>query len=389
MPAHLGGRHDCRNGGTESLSVEGDYTVNARNIRRFAARLQTLWAGDSPTDLYYVTVHEQWVFYWIAHDLTTELRNTFGLRIQTIDTPDTLQHQLIHFGDRYAYLNGTFRTLHPSNTVFLTWFHGDPQDPRPHMQAQFQVLPEAAEHIAKIVTSCRISKDVLLTLGIPEEQVTIIPIGIDLSRFTPGTPTARRQMRAALGIPEDAVCLGSFQKDGLGWEAGLDPKLEKGPDVLLATIQQLKRRYANLFVLLTGPARGYIIRGLQNLNVPYVHHYLPHYHDIIPYYHALDLYVISSRCEGGPKALLESWATGVPVVSTRMGMAADWMRHGGNGMLAEVEDPAHLAEGASALLEDRTLRDACCRQGYDDVQQFDWPIIADHYYRKLYQAFLE
>ena len=33
-------------------------------------------------------------------------------------------------------------------------------------------------------------------------------------------------------IPKDKIIIGSFQKDGVGWEEGNEPKLIKGPDIL-------------------------------------------------------------------------------------------------------------------------------------------------------------
>ena len=75
-------------------------------------------------------------------------------------------------------------------------------------------------------------------------------------------------------------------------------------------------------------------------------------------YRAVDLCLVTSRDEGGPKAVLESMASGVPLVSTRVGQAADLVREGENGWLCEVEDAeglvaaaAHVADASSAELE--------------------------------------
>jgi len=68
-------------------------------------------------------------------------------------------------------------------------------------------------------------------------------------------------------------------------------------------------------------------------------------------YHALDLYLVTSRQEGGPKAVLESMAAGVPLVSTRVGQAQDLVEDGANGMLVDVDDVDALTE-RSALLHD-------------------------------------
>ena len=68
-----------------------------------------------------------------------------------------------------------------------------------------------------------------------------------------------------------AFVVGSFQKDGVGWEEGLEPKLIKGPDVLLAAVERLRQRVPELWLLLTAPARGYVKEGLERIGVPYRH----------------------------------------------------------------------------------------------------------------------
>jgi glycosyltransferase involved in cell wall biosynthesis len=121
------------------------------------------------------------------------------------------------------------------------------------------------------------------------------------------------------------------------------PKMVKGPDILLATVDLLRRELPGLFVLLSGPSRGFVRRGLERMNVPYRHEFPADPRAVAPLYHALDAYLVSSRQEGGPKAVLESMATGVPLVTTRVGQAGDLVRHGENGWMVDVEDAAGLA----------------------------------------------
>jgi glycosyltransferase involved in cell wall biosynthesis len=61
-------------------------------------------------------------------------------------------------------------------------------------------------------------------------------------------------------------------------------------------------------------------------------------------YHALDAYLVSSRQEGGPKAVLEAMASGVPLVTTRVGQAMDLAQHGRNAYMVESEDIEGLSE---------------------------------------------
>ena len=68
--------------------------------------------------------------------------------------------------------------------------------------------------------------------------------------------------------------------------------------------------------------------------------------------------MVASRDEGGPRAVLESMATGVPLVTTRVGQAADLVEHGVNGWMVDVEavealaaSIEHVAEASSGELD--------------------------------------
>ncbi len=230
------------------------------------------------------------------------------------------------------------------------YFHGQPGSGYPLFDRVYQNLARSHERLHRLQVSHRAMRDTVLETGIAPHKVHLIPIGIDPALFPPQTPHSRRQARLAYGLPQSAVVVGSFQKDGHGWGDGSRPKLIKGPDVFLQTVALLKERVAELFVLLSGPARGYVKAGLERLNVPYRHHYLADYAAVGRLYQALDLYLVTSRQEGGPKAVLESMACGVPLVSTRVGQAVDLVQHGRNGWLAEVENAAELAHWAEYVL---------------------------------------
>jgi glycosyltransferase involved in cell wall biosynthesis len=132
---------------------------------------------------------------------------------------------------------------------------------------------------------------------------------MDPERFRLPGAEERVQARHRFGVPREAFCVGSFQKDGVGWGDGFEPKLIKGPDILLAALQKVPRR--DLFVLVSGPARGYVLRGLEKAGVRFACLGFKRSWEMPALYHALDAYVISSREEGGPAALLEAMGCGV------------------------------------------------------------------------------
>ena len=84
---------------------------------------------------------------------------------------------------------------------------------------------------------------------------------------------SRRRRRAAartsLSIPATAFVVGSFLKDGVGLGDGTEPKLVKGPGRARGRRSSAcASAMPELFVLLTGPARGYVRNELERLGHP-------------------------------------------------------------------------------------------------------------------------
>lgn len=260
--------------------------------------------------------------------------------------------QPVFFGSQFELLL-TPSYFDTANRLATAYFHGKPGTGVPEFDACFESLCKRHERISRIQVTHKEMRDLILETGIAAEKVMTIPIGINLDFFKMKTAKSCKDVRAELGIPQSAIVVGSFQKDGVGWGDGMEPKLIKGPDIFIETIAALKEKIPELFVLLSGPARGYIKAGLTRLGVPYCHRYLKDYPDIGRLYQALDLYIVSSRQEGGPKAVLESMASGVPLVTSRVGQATELVEHGVNGWIADVDDVDALVESSLAALSDQ------------------------------------
>jgi len=125
----------------------------------------------------------------------------------------------------------------------------------------------------------------------------------------------------------------------------------------------------DLHVLLTGPARGYVRRELARLGIPYRHMYAKDRAELARAYRALDVYVVASRQEGGPKGILESMASGVPLVTTRVGQAQEVAVDGENALVVEVDDVDAIA-GAVVRLRDRTLATSLVAPGRTTAERY-------------------
>ncbi|AHJ31307.1 glycosyltransferase [Nodularia spumigena CS-584] len=228
------------------------------------------------------------------------------------------------------------------NRLAFDYYHGDPSI-SPEFSPLLDTLKRRKHHFHRIRVPHSGIETLLKNEGF-DQKVFRIPIGINLDWFPFKSLTTKKLLREKYNIPQSAVVIGSFQKDGNGWGDGNEPKYIKGPDIFLKAIEILKSQIPELLVLLTGPSRGYMKRGLEDLKVPYRHYVLNDYREIGNYYQVLDAYIIASREEGGPKAVLEAMASGVPLVSTRVGQAQDLIQHGVNGWLVDVSDVEALAE---------------------------------------------
>jgi glycosyltransferase involved in cell wall biosynthesis len=110
-----------------------------------------------------------------------------------------------------------------------------------------------------------------------------------------------------------------------------------------------------LFVLLTGPARRYVRQELESRGVALRHALLNTRAELGRAYHALDVSLVASRQEGGPKAVLESLAAGIPLVTTRVGQAPELLVDGESALLADVDDVDSLTAAVSRVHADAEL----------------------------------
>jgi glycosyltransferase involved in cell wall biosynthesis len=286
----------------------------------------------------------------IDHDLEelAVLAARVGVRVADRRLLGASTGQAAFFGSHFSLLREPWRTW--PHALGTAYFHGRPGTPGiPEFDDAYRLLAAHHRELVRVQVTHAEMHELVLATGIDQAKVFRIPIGVDLPLFEPQTQSVRRRARADLGLPQEAFVVGSFQKDGVGWGDGAEPKPIKGPDVLLAGLARLRQLRPELYVLLSGPARGFVRTGLDRLGIPYVHRRLARYGEIVRLYAALDAYVVPSRQEGGPKSVLEAMASGVPVVSTRVGQAAELIRDGENGWLVDVEDADALAERLAAV----------------------------------------
>lgn len=74
-------------------------------------------------------------------------------------------------------------------------------------------------------------------------------------------------------------------------------------------------------IILTGKRRQYLIENFEKLGIEYKYYEMVNFKTINDLYNILDLYLVTSRIEGGPQAIVECGLTKTPVLSTDVGIA--------------------------------------------------------------------
>ena len=283
----------------------------------------------------------EWVLSYEARQLV-RTAGALGVELGPSAWINGVENQSIFHQSQFTLLLHDFERR--GNNLGLAYFHGRPGTPgMPEFDACFETMRARHAEIDRVQVTNGEMEALVLGTGMAREKVHRIPIGIDVAAFTLRTAERRAAARLAFDLPASAFVVGSFQKDGVGWGDGLEPKLIKGPDILVETLARARQRVSDLTVLLTGPSRGYVKDGLERAGVTYRHALLHDVDAVAQAYDAADVCLVASRDEGGPRAVLESMATGIPLVTTRVGQAADLVEHGVNGWMVDVEDVEALA----------------------------------------------
>ncbi len=182
-------------------------------------------------------------------------------------------------------------------------------------------------------------------LKIPADKIEVIPRGRDLTRM--GEPSAARRatVRQSLGIPEETPLVVAVARQ--------EP--QKGLDVLIRATPDLLRHHPGAMVMVAG-REGRSSRDLSQLttevgctgNV----RFLGARDDVADLLCAADVFVLPSRREGLPGAVLEAMAMRVPIVASDLPNVVEAVPGDDYAVLVPCDDPEALNASIVSVLDD-------------------------------------
>jgi len=334
--------------------------------------------------LKYIVEPHSWSIAADGKNISRELQELdHDFEVKVTERPYLFKSHIVHFGSQFMLQN--WLPHMKSQNIIVSFYHGKYGDGS-EIDSNINFIIENQHKLKNIIVSFDIMKKRLIDLGLSAELITKIPIGVDTKVFRPLSSDAElHRLKRQYNIPAFCKIIGSFQKDGKGWKLGLEPKLIKGPDLLVESLKLISEKIP-IFVVLTGPSRGYVKENLTQLNIPFIHLQIEDSNELVNLYRLLDLYLITSREEGGPKGLLEALSTGCPVVSTPVGMANDLISHSKFYRVTNTFHSKTIATEALSILRNTNCPDKSSLRSH--VLEYDWKTIAKLLLENVYLPIL-
>ena len=195
-----------------------------------------------------------------------------------------------------------------------------------------------------VVSEHDLQKGLSLRIG-SREKYRLIRYGISW----PGPQEGSREAaRKALGIPADAVVIGTV--------SCLKP--QKSPVGFVRLAQALRTRFPQARFLLVGDGvlRKKVERLAQKMHLEKTLYLCGWQRDIPRILSAMDIFVLASLWEGLPIAVLEAMAASLPVVATDTGGIKEVVSDGESGFLVSPRRIDEMEARIAPLVEDAALR---------------------------------
>ena len=239
---------------------------------------------------------------------------------------------------------------------------------RAYLALQSRLSEEEAREwcprVALNVTVSERDRDALEAVA-PGSEFLVVENGVDTSYFTPGD-AARHE--GASNAPPRLVFVGSH-----GWYPNRDAMEFFGHEIL----PRVREALGEVDVTWVGRASPDVRTRFERRHGIHLTGYVD---DVRPYVRSATCYVAPLRLGGGTRLkILDAWAMGAAVVSTRIGCEGLHTLPGEN--IAIAEDADAFVDAVVTLVRDRGLRERIGRGGRDTaVRRYEWEVLG---YRML------
>jgi len=204
-----------------------------------------------------------------------------------------------------SFLTLLLRPFFPTNTRVLVRQNGTVSAALAHggvpryTRLLYRLLYRRADRV--ICQSHAMAQDLVRETGVPNEQIVVLPNPVDLE----GILAARDAPSEWIGPGPHLLAVGRLSR-------------EKGFDLLIESLAALRKRFPLADLILVGSGHeGTTLKALcRSLDLETAVRFAEQVDPPYVFFQGATLFVLPSRYEGMPNALLEAAAAGLPLVST-------------------------------------------------------------------------
>lgn len=215
----------------------------------------------------------------------------------------------------------------------------------------------------------------LVALGVPRSRIYRVDNGVDLTRYASTDSSKRARLRREFGFDPQA--------EVLFFAGQLSPR--KGVRELLEAWSAIRREHPRAVLAFAGrgPMQDEVRAcGQRNGSIRWLGE-LPSIAEVL---RCVDVLVLPSRAESFGNVIVEAMATGVPVASTRVGVAPDVLVPSENGWFIEDVSAAAIESALRTVFRDRARWQSYGQRGRLAAGRYGFATVAgayQHIYRGL------
>ncbi len=223
------------------------------------------------------------------------------------------------------------------------------------------------------------TKEAVLGITDVKDKLKVIPMGVDLNRFSDGRGIKKRNAKGKTILTVVRLA----ERKGVKYLISTMPMVLKAhPDTRLVIVGEgpEKEPLMKLSKELGVGENVIFTGGIPNEKLP-------------SFYGSSDVFVLPSivdsrgDTEGLGVVLLEAMAAGCPAIASDVGGIPDIIENDKNGFLVQQKSPEQLAEKIIILLENKKLREKFKENGLKTVKEkFDWGVIAERFHETYKEA---
>jgi glycosyltransferase involved in cell wall biosynthesis len=190
-----------------------------------------------------------------------------------------------------------------------------------------------------------VQRDAVRTLRVPPEHVTVVERGRDPARLGLVTDERRASAREGLGLSVGTPLLVAVGRQ----------EYQKGHETLLEAMYLLRDTHPDAVLVIAGregSVTPMLLERCRSLGLEDTVRLVGHRDDVPDLLAAADVFVLASRYEGLPGALIEAMALGIPAVASDIDSVRAVATAEETALLVPADTPAAFADAIRQLLAD-------------------------------------